>query len=146
MWYFGVFCLVFISALYIYYGKKHMNLPSEQVESIYYNLNCMRITIQPHLLSMLYFSPLYVQSCSVAKLCPTLATSWTLACQALLTSTSSWHLLRFMSIEFVMLPNHLIFFVTPFSFCLQSFRGSGSVSSELALLQVSKVLEILCQR
>ena len=35
-------------------------------------------------------------------------TSWTVACQAPLSSTVSQSLLRFMSIESVMLPNHLI--------------------------------------
>ena len=36
-----------------------MNLPSEQVESVYYNLDYMCIIMQHHLLSILYFSPLY---------------------------------------------------------------------------------------
>ena len=36
------------------------------------------------------------------------ATPWTMACQALLSSTVSWSLLRFMFIESVMLSNHLI--------------------------------------
>ena len=37
-----------------------------------------------------------------------LVTSWTAACQAPLPSTISWNLLKFMSIESVMLSNHLI--------------------------------------
>ena len=36
------------------------------------------------------------------------ATPWTAACQALLSSTVSWSLLKFMSIELVMLSAHLI--------------------------------------
>ena len=36
---------------------------------------------------------------SVAQLCPTLATPWTAACQASLSITSSWNLLKLMSIE-----------------------------------------------
>ena len=36
------------------------------------------------------------------------ATPWTVACQASLTSTTSWSLLKFMSIELVILFNHLI--------------------------------------
>ena len=52
-------------------------------------------------------------------------TLWTVARQAPLSSNISWSLLRFMSIESVMLSNHLIL-CTPFSFCLQSFRESGS--------------------
>ena len=53
------------------------------------------------------------------------ATPWTLACQAPLSSTVSWSLLKFMFIELVMLPNHLIL-CCPFSFCLQFFSASGS--------------------
>ena len=37
------------------------------------------------------------------------ATPWTAACQAFLSFTISWGLLRFMSMELVMLSNHLIF-------------------------------------
>ena len=36
------------------------------------------------------------------------ATPWIAACQASLSSIISWSLLRFMSIELVMLSNHLI--------------------------------------
>ena len=43
-------------------------------------------------------------------------TPWTIAHQAPLFSTVFWSLLKFMSIELVMLPNHLI--LCPFSFCL----------------------------
>ena len=46
--------------------------------------------------------------CSVAKLCSTLWTPWTEACQAPLSSTISQSLLRFRSIELVMPSNHLI--------------------------------------
>ena len=44
--------------------------------------------------------------CLVAKLC---LTPWTAACQASLSFTISWSLLRFMSTESVMLSNHLMF-------------------------------------
>ena len=53
------------------------------------------------------------------------ATPWTSAHQASLSFTISWSLLRFMSIELVMLSNHL-FFCSPFSFCLQFSPASGS--------------------
>ena len=52
-------------------------------------------------------------------------TPWTAAQQAPLSSTISWSLLKFMSIESVMLFNHLTS-ATRFSFCLQSFSASGS--------------------
>ena len=47
-----------------------------------------------------------VQSLSRVRLS---ATPWTAACQASLSITNSWSLLKFMSIESVMPPNHLIF-------------------------------------
>ena len=46
--------------------------------------------------------------CSVAKLCLTFATQWTASHQVSLSSTVSWSLLKFMSIESVMLSNRLI--------------------------------------
>ena len=51
-------------------------------------------------------------------------TSWTIACQAQLSFTISWSLLKLMSIELVMLFNQIIL-CYPFSFCLQSFPASG---------------------
>ena len=53
------------------------------------------------------------------------ATPWTAACQASLSITNSWNLLKLMSIESVMPSNHLIS-VIPVSSCLQSFPASGS--------------------
>ena len=51
-------------------------------------------------------------------------TSWTETCQALLSFTISWSLLKFMSIESVMLT--ISSSVTHFSFCFQSFSALGS--------------------
>ena len=62
-----------------------------------------------------------VQSLSHVRLCD--LTNW--AHQAPLSSTISQNLLRFMSIELVMLSNHLII-CHPFSFCLQFFPASES--------------------
>ena len=53
------------------------------------------------------------------------ATPWTAACQASLSFTISWSLLKLMFIELVMPPNYLILCL-PFSFCPQSFPASGS--------------------
>ena len=50
---------------------------------------------------------------------------WTVSCKASLTFTISWSLLKFMSIELVMLSNHLIL-CCPLVLCLQSFPASGS--------------------
>ena len=60
------------------------------------------------------------------------ATPWTVAHQASLCFTISQSLLKFMSIESMMLSKHLIL-CHPFSSCPQSFPASGIFSSELAL-------------
>ena len=51
------------------------------------------------------FWHLVVQSLSCVHF---VATPWTAACQASLSSTVSWSLLKFMSIKLVMLSNHLL--------------------------------------
>ena len=56
----------------------------------------------------LCFENLHFCCCSVAKLCPTLCNPWNAVFQASLSFTISWSLLRFTSIELVMLSNHLI--------------------------------------
>ena len=53
-------------------------------------------------------------------------TPWTAACQASLSFTVSRSLRKLMSIEPVMLSNHLIL-CCPFSSCSQSFPASGSL-------------------
>jgi len=65
------------------------------------------------------------QFSSVAQSCPTLCDPMTAACQASLSITNSWSLLKLMSIELVMPSNHPSS-VVPFSSCPQSFRASGS--------------------
>ena len=52
-------------------------------------------------------------------------TPWTAALQASLSITDPQGLFKFMSVELVVLSNHLIL-CRPFSFCLQSFPASGS--------------------
>ena len=54
------------------------------------------------------------------------ATPWTVSRQVSLSINNSWSLLKLMSIESVMLSNHLIS-VVPFSSCLQSFPASGAL-------------------
>ena len=49
-----------------------------------------------------------VQFSSITQLCPTLCNPWTVASQASLSITKSRSLLKLMSIESVMPPNHLI--------------------------------------
>ena len=73
-----------------------------------------------------------VQSFSRVRLFVTL---WTAARQASLSIINSQNLLRLMSIESVMLSNHL------FSSCLQSFPESRSFPMISSSHQVAKVLE-----
>ena len=54
-------------------------------------------------------------------------TPWTAACQASLSITNSWSLLKLMSVKVVMPSNHLIL-CHPFSSCPQSSPASGSFS------------------
>ena len=78
-----------------------------------------------------------VQSLSCVRL---FVTPWTAACQASLSITNSWSLLKFMSIESVMPSNHLILcrpllLLPPIPPCIKIF------SKESTLNEVAKVLE-----
>ena len=68
--------------------------------------------------------------CSVTKSCPI---PWTAERQASLSFTISWILLKFMSIELVMLPNHLIL-CHPFLLPPSIFPSIRVFSNESALL------------
>ena len=70
--------------------------------------------------------------CSVAKLCMTLVTPWTVACQTSLTYTTSQSLPKFMFIELVMLSNHLIL-CHPLLRLPSIFPSITVLSNELAL-------------
>ena len=72
-----------------------------------------------------------VQSLSRVQL---FVTPWTAACQASLSFTSSWNLLKLMSIESVMLSNHLILF------CLLLFLPS--IISSIRVFTKESVLRI----
>ena len=71
-----------------------------------------------------------VRACVYVCLCVcaySLVTSWTAACQASLSFTISWSLLKLMSIKLVMPPNPTISSsVIPFTSCPQSFPASES--------------------
>ena len=71
-------------------------------------------------------------------------TPWTAACQASLSITNFWSLLRLMWIKSVM-PSTISSSVIPFSSCLQSFPASGSFQWVSSLHQVAKVLEFQLQ-
>ena len=75
---------------------------------------------------------------------PLFVTLWTTTRQAPLSSTISQTLLKFMSIESVVLSKHLILCCRS-SFCLQSFPASGSFPISWLFHQVVKVLELQLQ-
>ena len=70
-----------------------------------------------------------VQSLSPVRL---FATPWTAACQAFQSFTISWSLLKLMSMELVMPPNHFIL-CRPLLLLLSVFPSIGVFSVELAL-------------
>ena len=72
------------------------------------------------------------------------ATPGTVGCQVPLSSILSWSLLRFMSIELVMLSNHLIL-CYPLLLLPSVFPSIRVFSNELAPHQVAKVLELQVQ-
>ena len=76
-----------------------------------------------------FFKKVSVQFSSVAQSCLTLCDPWTAACQASLSSTDSWSLLKLMSSELVMPSNHLVpCSPYPPAFNLSSIRVSSNES------------------
>ena len=82
--------------------------------------------------------------CSVGQSCPTFVIPWTAACQASLSITSSWSLLKLMSIESVMPSNHLIL-SSPFTLFSLS-QHQSLVKWVSSSHQVAKVLEFQLQQ
>ena len=70
------------------------------------------------------------------KLCSTLVTSWTVTCQAPLSATISWSLLKFL---LVMLSNHLIL-CHPLHLLPQSFLASGSFPVRLPFVSLGQII------
>ena len=68
------------------------------------------------------------------------ATPWTAACQAPPSFTMSWSLLKLMSVESMMLSNHVII-CCPLLLLPSIFPSIRVFSNELAFCQVAKVLE-----
>ena len=98
------------------------------------------------LTSLLTMYSVPVQFCSVQSLSHIrlFVTPWTAACQASLSTTNSWSLLKLMFIELVMPSNHLIL-CRPLSSSPQSFPASGFLQMSSSLHQVAKVLEFQLQ-
>ena len=69
-------------------------------------------------------------------------TSWTAAHQVSLSITISWSLFKFISIESVMLSNHLILLLSPSAFALILSQHQGLFQWVGSSHQVAKVLEL----
>ena len=80
-----------------------------------------------------------VQSLNCVQL---FSASWTTACKAPLSSTVSWSLLKFISIELVMLSNHLTLCPPPSPFAFNLSQHQGLFQSVNTSCQVAKVLEL----
>ena len=74
----------------------------------------------------------YEQFSSVVQSCLTLCNPWTVACQASLSITNSWSLLKLTSIESVMPSNHLIL-CSPLLFQLSIFPSIRVFCNESVL-------------
>ena len=85
-----------------------------------------------------------VQFSSVTQLCPTFATPWTTALQAFLSITNSQNLPKLMSIDLVMLSNHLIL-SSPSPPALNLSQHQGLFKWVSSSHQVTKVLEFQLQ-
>ena len=103
------------------------------------------ITFSPLVLYIVFYPDLSrFAVVAVTQSCPNFVTSWTAACQAPLSFTISWSLLKLMSIESVMPPNHLalchLLLLLP-----SMFLSLGVFSNESALNQVAEILELQLQ-
>ena len=79
--------------------------------------------------------------CSAAESCPTVCNPMNCSAPGFLSFTVSWSLLKLMSIELVMLSNHLTL-CCPFFPCYQSFTASGLFQWVCSSHQVAKVLKL----
>ena len=112
--------------LFIIWGPSHDLWPPSSIsEEIYFLFSQANINLSIILIERMTGGWCYSCCCWVAKLRRLLMTPWTIAHQAPLPFTSSQSLLKLMSIESVMLFNHLTL-CCPLLLCLQSFPASGS--------------------
>ena len=110
--------------------------PAETTKSPASCLSLRRSTVPSEMTVTVVLS--LVQSLSHVRL---FETPWTTAHQAPLSSTISWSLFKFMSIELVMLSNHLIL-CRPLLLLPPVFPSIRVFFSESALHQVAEVLEL----
>ena len=119
-WLFGVHQFFFKSFNFFGHKACRILLPQPEIEPTPPALEAW--SLNPWITKEVPFGVSVIQTLSHVWL---FTTPWTTACQASLSSTNSWSLLKFMSIESVMLSNPLIFSCS-FSLWLQAFPGSRS--------------------
>ena len=115
------------------------------IEGFQQRAGSLRIKRENHAFQGLKRFPMYgkmqecvvVQSLSHVQLS---ATPWTAACQASLSITNSWSLLRLMSIESVMPSNHLIL-CHPLLFLSSTFLNISGFSNESGL---TEIIPLIC--
>ena len=109
-----------------------------------HNLICSRHQKSVHSMRLNVLYAVYVIAVQLLSHAWFLATPWTVACQASLSSTISWSLLKYMSIESMILSYHFIFHHAP-PFAFNIFLLSGSFPMSPLSHQVAKVLELQLQ-
>ena len=100
------------------------DLPISGTEPVFPVLAGGPFTIEPSEKPYLYFWTKFF-CCLVTQSCPTLCDPWTATCQASMSFTVSWSLLKLMSFESGCHPTFSTSVVL-LSSCLQSFPASGS--------------------
>ena len=109
------------------HGSQNSFMGDEESLDVSVALHSSDLLTKSYFLVFIFVVVVVVQSLNHVQL---LATPWTAACQAPLSSTISQSLLKFMSTEVVMLLNH-VYSAALFSFGLQSFPASGSFQMSL---------------
>ena len=96
----------------------------------------------PFVLSEIPIALKALTCCSVTKLCPTLFYLMDCSMQASSVPTITWSLLKFVSIEWVMLSNHLIFCRPPCPIAFNLSQHQGLFQLVDTSHQVAKILEL----
>ena len=107
------------------------------------NRKCLRMSKKTECIILDGNKPLIIVYCSVAQHVRLFVTQWTEACQASLSISISWNLLKLISIESMIASNHLILCHSPLH--LPSIFSSIRVFLNEFLHQVAKLLELQLQ-
>ena len=140
----GVSSLIFISEppSQLPWPQKPFIKTCKDVVYILGSTKSLSVQVNRQIYTYIHIYAVVVQSLSHVRL---FVTPWTAACQSSLSITSSWSLLKLMSIELMMPSNHLIL-CHPLFLLPSIFPSIRVFSTESALRhQVAKVLELQLQ-